>query len=72
MKLTKARLKKIIKEEIELNERNDFKKVRKVLDGIRKDLGSLIKYGEDYSVFQDAKFASKTLKKAWREIAKIK
>tara|TARA_Y100000296_G_C5089480_1_gene214105 strand:- start:551 stop:769 length:219 start_codon:yes stop_codon:yes gene_type:complete len=72
VKLTKARLKKIIKEEIELNERNDFKKVRKVLDGIRKDLGSLIKYGEDYSVFQDAKFASKTLKKAWREIAKIK
>ena len=72
MKLTKTRLKKIIKEEIELNERNDFKKVRKVLDGIRKDLGSLIKYGEDYSVFQDAKFASKTLKKAWREIAKIK
>ena len=76
MKLTKSSLKEIIREE--LNELKpgqssyrEYKKVHKMLDNIRDELSTLIKYGEDYSLFQDAKYAAKTLKKVWRDIAKI-
>ena len=76
MKLTKSKLKEIIRKE--LNELKpgessyrEYKKVHKILDNIRDELSTLIKYGEDYSLFQDAKYASKTLKKAWRDIARI-
>ena len=76
MNLTKSKLKEIIREE--LNELKpgqssyrEYKKVHKMLDNIRDELSTLIKYGEDYSLFQDAKYASKTLKKVWRDIARI-
>ena len=49
----------------------EYKKVHKMLDNIRDELSTLIKYGEDYSLFQDAKYAAKTLKKVWRDIARI-
>ena len=49
----------------------DWKKVQKLLDEIRTNLSELVKYGADYGVFQDAKYASKTLKKAWRDISRI-
>ena len=76
MKLTKSKLKEMIREE--LNELKsgessykEYKKVHKILDNIRDELSTLIKYGEDYSLFQDAKYAAKTLKKVWRDIARI-
>ena len=76
MKLTKSKLKEIIREE--LNELKpgqssyrEYKKVHKMLDNIRDELSTLIKYGEDYSLFQDAKYAAKTLKKVWRDIGRI-
>ncbi len=76
MKLSKSKLKEIIREE--LNELKpgqssyrEYKKVHKILDNIRDELSTLIKYGEDYSLFQDAKYAAKTLKKVWRDIARI-
>ena len=64
--------KNIIRKEV-LNEDNDkeWKKVQKLLDEIRTNLSELVKYGADYGVFQDAKYASKTLKKAWRDISRI-
>ena len=49
----------------------DYKKVQKLLTQIKSGISELIKYGEDYSVFQSAKYAAKTLKKAWRDISRI-
>ena len=49
----------------------DYKKVQKLLTQVKSGLSELIKYGEDYSVFQSAKYAAKTLKKAWRDISRI-
>ena len=76
MKLSKSKLKEIIREE--LNELKpgqssyrEYKQVHKMLDNIRDELSTLIKYGEDYSLFQDAKYAAKTLKKVWRDIGRI-
>jgi len=76
MKITKSQLREIIREE--LNELKpgessyrEYKKVHKILDNIRDELSTLIKYGEDSSLFKDAKYASKTLKKVWRDIARI-
>ena len=71
MKLTKSKLREIIREELKESSDRDYKKVRKILDQVKDGLSTLIKYGEDYSVFQDAKYASKTLKKVWRDIARI-
>ena len=71
MKLTKSKLREIIREELKENSDRDYIKVRKILDQVKVGLSTLIKYGADYSLFQDAKFASKTLKKAWRDIARI-
>ena len=76
MKLTKSKLKEIIREELnelkpDQSSYREYKKVHRILDNIRDELSTLIKYGEDYSLFQDAKYASKTLKKVWRDIARI-
>ena len=71
MKLTKSKLKEMIREELKESSDRDYKKVRKILDQVKDGLSTLIKYGEDYSLFQDAKYASKTLKKVWRDIARI-
>ena len=71
MKLTKSKLREMIREELKESSDRDYKKVRKILDQVKDGLSTLIKYGEDYSVFQDAKYASKTLKKVWRDIARI-
>ena len=76
MNLTKSKLKEIIREELnelkpDQSSYREYKKVHKILDNIRDELSTLIKYGEDYSLFQDAKYAAKTLKKVWRDIAKI-
>ena len=60
-----------IKEEM-LNEGPDWKKVQTILSRVKKDLDTLVKYGEDFGVFQSAKYAHKTLKKAWRDISRIK
>jgi hypothetical protein len=74
VKLTKEKLREIIREEL-LNEapgdRMQWKKVQTVLSRIKKDLTALVKYGEDFGVFQDAKYAHKTLKKAWRDVSRI-
>ena len=73
MELTKTKLKELIRSELkEKDTSQEYKKVQKLLDQVKSGLSELIKYGVDYNVFQSAKFASKTLKKAWREIAKIK
>ena len=71
MKLTKSKLREIIREELKESSDRDYKKVRKILDQVKDGLSTLIKYGEDYSLFQDAKYAAKTLKKVWRDIARI-
>ena len=76
MKLTKSKLKEIIREELnelkpDQSSYREYKKVHKMLDNIRDELSTLIKYGEDYSLFQDAKYAAKTLKKVWRDIGRI-
>ena len=63
MKLTKSKLKEIIREELKESSDRDYKKVQKLLKLVKAGLSDLIKYGEDYNVFQDAKYASKTLKK---------
>ena len=61
----------IVEEEM-LNEGPDWKKVQTILSRIKKDLDTLVKYGEDFGVFESAKYAHKTLKKAWRDISRIK
>ena len=61
----------MIREELKESSDRDYKKVRKILDQVKDGLSTLIKYGEDYSVFQDAKYASKILKKAWQDISRI-
>ena len=71
MKLTKSKLKEMIKQELNEGSAQDYKKVQKLLTQVKSGLSELIKYGEDYSVFQSAKFAAKTLKKAWRDISRI-
>ena len=71
MKLTKSKLREIIREELKESSDRDYKKVRKILDQVKDGLSTLIKYGEDYSLFQDAKYASKTLKKTWQDISRI-
>ena len=72
MKLTKAKLKELIHSELkEKDTSKEYKKVQKLLDQVKSGLSELIKYGEDYGVFQSPKYASKTLKKAWRDISRI-
>jgi hypothetical protein len=67
MKLTKSKLKEMIREE--LNElkpgessHSEYKKIHKMLDQTRDIIDKLVKIGEDYSVFQNAKASSKALK----------
>ena len=71
MKITKSQLQDMIKEVLNEDTDKEWKKVQKLLDEIRTNLSELVKYGADYGVFQDAKYASKTLKKAWRDISRI-
>ena len=71
MKITKLQLQDMIKEVLNEDTDEEWKKVQKLLDEIRTNLSELVKYGADYGVFQDAKYASKTLKKAWRDISRI-
>ena len=71
MKITKSQLQDMIREELNEDTDKEWKKVQKLLDKIRTNLSELVKYGADYGVFQDAKYASKTLKKAWRDISRI-
>ncbi len=72
MKLTKIKLKELVRSELkERDTAREYKKVRKLLDQVRDGLSELVKYGEDYGVFQNAKFASKTLKKAWRNVTRV-
>ena len=71
MKLTKSQLKEIIREELKESSDRDYKKAQKLLKLVKAGLSDLIKYGEDYNVFQDAKYASKTLKKTWQDISRI-
>ena len=71
MKLTKSKLKEMIREELKESSDRDYKKAQKLLKLVKAGLSDLIKYGEDYNVFQDAKYASKILKKAWQDISRI-
>ena len=69
MKITKSRIKEIIREEIlnskkKLNEAKiDSRKWKKMKYQIEDQIEDLVKVGEDYEVFQSAKHTSRTLKK---------
>ena len=72
MKLTQIKLKELVRSELkERDTDREYKKVQKLLTQVKSGLSELVKYGEDYGVFQSAKFAAKTLKKAWRDISRI-
>ena len=69
MKITKSRIKEIIREEIlnskkKLNEAKiDSRKWKKMKYQIEDQIDDLVKIGEDYGVFQSAQYTAKTLKK---------
>ena len=77
MKLTKSKLKEMIREE--LNELKpgessygEYKKIHKMLDQTRDIVDTLVKVGEDYSVFQNAKASSKALKQIQKLLRNVK
>jgi len=45
---------------------------KKILDQVKEGLEELQDVGEDYGVFQDAKYAEKTLKKVYEMIRKVR
>ena len=77
MKLTKSKLKEMIREE--LNElkpgessHSEYKKIHKMLDQTRDIIDKLVKIGEDYSVFQNAKASSKALKQIQKLLRNVR
>ena len=77
MKLTRSKLKEIIREE--LNELkpgessySEYKTVHKTLDQTRDIVDELVKVGEDYSVFQNAKASSKALKQIQKLLRNVR
>ena len=77
MKITKSKLKEFIREE--LNELKpgessyrEYKKIHKMLDQTRDIVDELVKVGEDYSVFQNAKASSKALNQMQKLLRNVK
>ena len=71
MKLTKLTLRKIIEEELLNEKKKDRKYYQKLLLQVQHGLFELEGIGEDYSIFQDAKHAHRTLKAAWKAVTKV-
>ena len=68
---TNKQIEELNLDELKEGSAQDYKKVQKLLTQVKSGLSELIKYGEDYNVFQSAKYAAKTLKKAWRDVSRI-
>ena len=63
MKLTKKRLKQIIKEELVKEASYSPKEVKNIVWDMKEYVDKLVKVGEDYGIFQNAKASAKALKK---------
>jgi len=62
MKLTKSKLKEMIREEL-LNEASySSKEVKRIIWDMKEYVDKLVDVGEDYSIFQNAKASAKALK----------
>ena len=62
MKLTKKRLKEIIKEELVKEAAYSSKEVRNIVWDMKEYVDKLVKVGVDFSIFQNAKASAKALK----------
>ena len=62
MKLTKKRLKEIIKEELVKEAAYSPKHVRRAIWDMKDWVDKLVKVGVDFSIFQNAKASAKALK----------
>ena len=62
MKLTKQRLKEIIKEELVKEASYSPKEVRNIIWDMKEYVDKLVKVGVDFSIFQNAKASAKALK----------
>jgi hypothetical protein len=62
MKLTKKRLKQIIKEELVKEASYSPKEVKNIVWDMKEYVDKLVKVGEDYGIFQNAKASAKALK----------
>ena len=62
MKFTKQRLKQIIKEELVKEASYSPKEVKNIIWDMKEYVDKLVKVGEDFSIFQNAKASAKALK----------
>ena len=62
MKLTRKRLKEIIKEELVKEAAYSSKEVRNIVWDMKEYVDKLVKVGVDFSIFQNAKASAKALK----------
>ena len=62
MKLTKQRLKQIIKEELVKEASYSSKEVKNIVWDMKEYVDKLVKVGVDFSIFQNAKASAKALK----------
>ena len=71
MKLTKKRLKQIIKEELVKEASYSPKEVRNIIWDMKEYVDKLVKVGEDFSIFQSAKSSAKALKKIQKLLKQV-
>ena len=71
MKLTKQRLKEIIKEELMKEASYSPKHVRRAIYDMKDWVDKLVKVGEDYEIFQTAKSSARALKKIQKLLKQV-
>ena len=70
MKLTKQRLKQIIKEELVKEASYSSKEVKNIVWDMKEYVDKLVKVGVDFSIFQNAKASAKALKQIQKLLRK--
>ena len=71
MKLTKKRLKEIIKEELVKEAAYSSKEVRNIVWDMKEYVDKLVKVGVDFSIFQNAKASASALKKIQKLLKQV-
>ena len=71
MKLTKQRLKQIIKEELVKEASYSSKEVKNIVWDMKEYVDKLVKVGEDFSIFQSAKSSAKALKQIQKLLKRV-
>ena len=71
MKLTKKRLKQIIKEELVKEASYSSKEVKNIVWDMKEYVDKLVKVGEDFSIFQSAKSSAKALKQIQKLLKRV-